>query len=105
MAGETGCATAEPFALRVLGDSMEPEFKDGCIVIIDPSGVAEHGAFVIAETDNGPVFRQLIADGKQWLLKPLNPGYRADLIPNRQSIIGVVVQRAGTRRRDHKHYA
>jgi len=25
----SGCASSEPFALRVMGDSMEPEFKDG----------------------------------------------------------------------------
>ena len=35
----SGCASSEPFALRVLGDSMEPEFKDGCVIIIDPDGV------------------------------------------------------------------
>jgi len=23
----------EPFALRVIGDSMAPEFEDGCIIV------------------------------------------------------------------------
>jgi len=41
---DTGCADHEPYALRVLGDSMEPEFADGCIVIVDPAGDAKSGA-------------------------------------------------------------
>ena len=34
----TGCSAAEPFALRVLGDMMEPEFEHGCVIVIDPEG-------------------------------------------------------------------
>ena len=34
----SGCAASEPFALRVLGDSMLPEFAEGAIIIIDPAG-------------------------------------------------------------------
>ena len=104
MTPDSGCASTEPFALRVLGDSMEPEFKDGCIIIIDPSGVVENGAFVVAEIDGGPVFRQLIVQGEERLLKPLNPGYDTEPLPRQCRIIGVVSQRAGTRRKEHKHY-
>jgi len=39
----TGCAASEPFALRVLGDSMLPEFADGSIIIIDPAGAIRDG--------------------------------------------------------------
>jgi SOS-response transcriptional repressor LexA len=35
---ENSCGR-EPFALRVIGDSMAPEFQDGCIIVIDPEGV------------------------------------------------------------------
>ena len=55
-----GCASSEPFALRVMGDSMEPEFKDGCIVIVDPASAAAHGAYVIAEHQGDYIFRQLL---------------------------------------------
>ena len=34
MAPGGGCSALEPYALRVLGDSMEPEFPDGCVVIV-----------------------------------------------------------------------
>ena len=50
-----GCAVHEPFALRVLGDSMEPEFPDGAIIIIDPSGVVEDGCYVLAEISEADV--------------------------------------------------
>ena len=103
MSPDAGCASSEPFALRVLGDSMEPEFKDGCIVIVDPSGVVAHGAFVVAETDAGPILRQLVVDGEQRLLKPLNAGYATE--PLLRRTLGVVVQRAGVRRQERKHYA
>lgn len=105
---DTGCAASEPFALRVIGDSMEPEFKDGCIIIIDPSAAVEHGSFVVVETGDGPIFRQLIIENKRpperLLLQPLNAGYEAEPLENRRAIIGVVVQRSGTRRSEHKHY-
>ena len=29
----SSCSSSEPFALQVIGDSMEPEFPDGCIVL------------------------------------------------------------------------
>lgn len=102
--GDDGCAASEPFALRVLGDSMEPEFKDGCIIIIDPSAPVKHGAFVIANTDDGLIFRQLIVDGENMFLKPLNPGYETQPLPNKRAVTGVIVQRGGARRTEHKHY-
>jgi phage repressor protein C with HTH and peptisase S24 domain len=34
-----GCSGGEVFALRVLGNSMAPEFLDGEIVIVEPDGV------------------------------------------------------------------
>ena len=43
------CGAAEPFALRVIGNDMAPEFCDGNIVVVDPGGRVKHGCFVIAE--------------------------------------------------------
>jgi DNA polymerase V len=100
----TGCADSEPFALRVLGDSMEPEFAEGTIIIIEPGGVIEDGCFVVAQHDGEYVFRQLVRDGVRWLLRPLNDRYPAVEIPGIQSIKGRVVQKAGKYRSDRKHY-
>lgn len=120
MTSETGdCSAHEPFALRVLGDSMEPEFPDGAIIIVDPSGVVENGCYVLAEisdddvetggangakTEAGYILRRLAVEETRYYLKPLNPGYATIEIPGREAIKGVVVQKAGARRRDRKHY-
>ncbi len=113
------CSAHEPFALRVLGDSMEPEFPDGAIIIIDPSGVVENGSYVLAEisdadaetdgtnglkTEAGYIFRRLVVEEARYYLKPLNPGYATIEIIGREAIKGVVVQKAGTRKRDRRHY-
>lgn len=107
------CTEAEPFALRVLDDSMQPEFRRGCIIVIDPTGRATDGSYVLADDGSktedeteGMVFRQLRRqphDG--WVLSALNEQYPDIQISDDLSgVIGVIVQRAGVRRSYHKHY-
>ena len=69
------------FSLRVDGDSMEPEFPDGCIIFVDPSLRAASGDFVVVQLENQEqaTFKQLVVDGPRRYLKPLNPRY--PLIP------------------------
>ena len=99
-----GCASHEPYALRVLGDSMEPEFADGCIVIVDPAGHAQSGSYVVARVNGEPIFRQYwIEDERHWL-RPINTGYPSLEISDPSDIIGVITQRAGTRRSYRRHY-
>ena len=102
----TTCIEAEPFALRVTDDSMEPEFAAGCIIIVDPTGVARDGAFVLAEIDGQYIIRTLARTGEGDRLVALNDGYApVALATGLASVRGVVVQRAGARRRYHKRYA
>jgi SOS-response transcriptional repressor LexA len=100
----SGCASAEPFALRVIGDSMTPEFNDGHIVIVDPAMTPQSGAFVIADYEGETTFRQYVVEGERRFLKPLNDAYPAIEVRSALRIRGVVVQRAGRRRSEHKHY-
>ena len=72
---EGGCSEAEPYALQVLGDSMEPEFENGCIVIIDPAGHVQSGVYVIAVHEDEYIFRQLLIDDQRYFLCPLNDAY------------------------------
>ncbi len=113
------CTEAETFVLQVLDDTMEPEFNKGCIIVIDPTGLATDGSYVLArqpvanksaaETDSVDdyVFRQLSGDAANgYTLQSLNPRY-ADTPPTSvvlSDIVGVIVQRAGVRRRYHKRY-
>jgi len=123
------CTEAETFALRVLDDSMQPEFRRGCIIIVDPTGHAKDGSYVLAKCESGNtqnpkadkdpstaddatellddyVFRQLKKlDTDNWQLAALNPDYDSMAVSaDMKSIVGVIVQRAGTRRRYHKRY-
>ena len=101
----SACSDAAPFALRVTDDSMEPEFRRGCIVIIDPTGHARDGAYVLAVVEGETIFRQLRVDGQRvWLeaLKRTCPPLSLDA--GISAVKGVVVQRAGARRRYHKRY-
>ena len=101
----TTCIEAELFALRVVDNSMEPEFADGCIVVIDPTGVAKDGTYVLAEVNSAYVFRQLRRTDGCYKLVALNDDYPSiALTAGLASVRGVVVQRAGTRRRYHKRY-
>jgi len=99
-----GCAGSEPFALQVLGDSMAPEFEHGCIIIVDPGGVVEDGCYVVAEHAGEYIFRQLCIEAGRWRLVALQEGHETVEIPGPEAIKGVVVQKAGRRRRDRKHY-
>ena len=101
----TTCIEAEPFALRVVDDSMEPEFAAGCIIIVDPTGVARDGAFVLAEIDGEYIFRKLERTDEGDRLVALGDGHASiALAAGLASVRGVVVQRAGARRRYHKRY-
>ena len=102
--GQDGCGALEPYALRVLGDSMEPEFPEGCVIVVDPGYAPRDGSYVVVEYAGDVFFRQLVIDGERRFLKPLNPKYGAfELVPP-YTVRGGVVQRSGGRRAQHKHY-
>ena len=104
MSDGDGCSAAEPFALRTIDDSMEPEFAMGCIIIIDPGNVARDGSYVFAVDNKGEyIFRQLRIRNDRHFLVPLNDIYDTIEIQFKQ-IEGVITQRAGKRRTYHKHY-
>jgi len=111
------CVDAEPYALQVLDDSMQPEFRQGCIILIDPSARPQDGSFVLArclpeddvdakfEETDGFVFRQLKRFDNTWTLEALNNRYSSQPVSaDLNEIVGVIVQRAGTRRKYLKRY-
>lgn len=98
------CAEAEPYALRVIGDSMAPEFVEGHILIVDPALPPQHGAYVIIDYQGETTFRQFIVENEKKFLRALNDAYPVVELVEKYSVRGVVVQRASRRRKDHKHY-
>jgi len=101
----SSCGASEPFALRVIGDDMLPEFRDGHIIVIDPGGMVRNGCFVVADTDSGYIFRQLFIEDGRYILRAMQPGHEEIELGNGlKDIVGVVSQRAGRRRSEHKRY-
>ncbi|HFQ5443035.1 TPA: LexA family protein [Vibrio vulnificus] len=95
----TGKAHGGCFALRVKGDSMEnPSGKksipEGAVIVVDPEMSYSSGSLVVArlEASIEATFKQLVIDGDQRYLKPLNPQYPAIPINGNCTIVGVVKQ-------------
>jgi DNA polymerase V len=99
-----GCSAAEPFALQVLGDSMEPEFCDGHVIIVDPGMPVIHGAYVVIEYLGETSLRQFLVQGDKYLIRAINVRYPTIELVKEYMVHGVVVQRAGRRRKEIKHY-
>lgn len=99
-----GCSELEPYALRVMGDSMAPEFWDGCIIIVEPRHAVLSGQYAVVDHAGETIFRQVIEVGGRRYLKPLNENYDTVEVTGPFSVRGVVIQRAGTRRAHHKHF-
>ena len=84
--------------LQVTGDAMTApvglSVPQGMLILVDSELEATPGKLVIACTsDTVPAtFRQLIEDGGQRYLKPLNPTYPKILCDEHCRILGVVVQ-------------
>lgn len=95
------------FYLRVEGDSMRPEFREGDVIAIDPDRNPNPGDYVVAQNgDCETTFKKyrevgFAPDGRKVVeLVPLNPDYasiRSDATALR--IIGVLVASY----RDYKH--
>ncbi|KPJ90200.1 MAG: hypothetical protein AMJ53_14550 [Gammaproteobacteria bacterium SG8_11] len=98
-----GCTAAEPYALRVLGDNMLPEFKDGQIIIVDPAYPPCHGAFVVVNYRGEYLFGQLLKEANRQWLHYLNNAQASVELLEPFEFKGVVIQRGG-RRKDIKHY-
>lgn len=108
----SSCASGEPYALMVLGDSMLPEFEAGEVIVVEPEGVARDGSYVIAYLESAEkeedryIFRQLVKHPEGWMLKPLNPLYPNIPIDSIEAVVkGVVIMKKKPgRRRALKEY-
>jgi len=101
----SNCASAEPYALMVLGDSMLPEFEEGEIIVVEPSGLVKSGSYVVAFVNEEYIFRQVVQHEEGWMLKPLNSVYPNLPIDDLEPVKGVVImkKRPG-KRSEQKRY-
>lgn len=97
---DAGCSGGESFALRVLGRDMEPEFREGDIIIVEPDGALRDGCFVLARPDGEWTLRQLARTGTGWCLRALNAAAGSDLpLADLSCVHGLVIQKAVPGRR------
>ncbi|MGV6852147.1 MAG: S24 family peptidase [bacterium] len=104
---ETGSCGGEPFALRVVGENMLPEFIDGAVIIVDPSAVVSDGSYVVAEVNDEFVFRQIHFVENGYRLSVLDQSEAIVELENLDRIAGVVIQqtrRHKNRKRDTRFY-
>ncbi|MFG0329297.1 MAG: XRE family transcriptional regulator [Phycisphaerales bacterium] len=91
-----GCpdvADPQAFAARVVGDSMEPDYREGDLVVFSPDAATPDGAdcFVRLEPDHETTFKRVYFEGADRgliRLQPLNPTYGARLV-RREQVAGV----------------
>lgn len=89
-------ATKGEFALIVEGDSMEPEFREGDLIVVDPYRKQENNDYVVVcNADYEATLKQLKKYGKTRVLHPLNPKYDDIELTKDQghTLIGVVVEK------------
>jgi SOS-response transcriptional repressor LexA len=100
----TGCGLHEPYALQVLGNEMEPELPDRCIVVVEPTDRRQSGTYVFAEVEGVRWLRRFVRepDGRERLVadNPLYPEIELNGLDWR--VLGIVIQR--NIRRKIKHY-
>jgi DNA polymerase V len=101
----SNCAGSEPYALMVLGDSMMPEFEEGEIIVVEPSGLVKDGSYVVAYVNDEYIFRQLVQHADGWMLKALNPLYENIPVADVDVAKGVVIMKTRPgRRSEQKRY-
>lgn len=90
----TARVSAGAYALRIVGDSMEPAIPRGAVVIVDPAIEATNGRVVVVRQngDSEATIKRLVIEGGVRYLKPDNPRYpimemRADAV-----ICGVAIK-------------
>jgi SOS-response transcriptional repressor LexA len=93
---ETDVKGEHNFGLKIKGDSMEPEFKEGEVVVINPTAKAENGDYVIVKNhEEEATFKQYKRYDNTKILHPLNPRYN-DIVLNKDKeyrIVGVVMEK------------
>jgi phage repressor protein C with HTH and peptisase S24 domain len=71
------------YALEVSGDSMEPLFRDGDILLISPGATVRKGDRVVVKTKDGEVLAKELKrkSAKSIELRSLNPSHRDRVLP------------------------
>jgi SOS-response transcriptional repressor LexA len=95
--------SSNTFCLRIIGDSMFPEYREGELILVDPSLEAQHGDDVVVRIPDGKTtFKrlQVTPDGVHLLAMNKDFPNRIIEVPPDTHICGVVIA-SWTSRRNH----
>lgn len=71
------------YALEISGDSMQPAYRDGDVIVVSPSAPVRRGDRVVLKTQEGEVLAKELKrrTGKAIELKSLNPDHAERIVP------------------------
>ncbi len=102
---ESACSTnSEPYALQNIGDMMEPEFSENCIIIVDPGMPIHHQAYAIIDYKDELYFRQYIVKKDSQFIRCLNTSYPEIELIDDFEVRGCVVQQKQRKQRSLHYY-
>jgi len=93
---DSGVTDPNAFALRVHGDSMEPEFHEGEYVIVSPNAQWESGDYVVvANSNNEKALKKIKVNKDHIVLISLNPKYEPIILGKDENprVIGKVIRK------------
>jgi len=78
-------ADENSYALKIAGDSMEPAFRDGTIIIVSPAATVRKGDRVVVKTKDGEVMVKELKrrTSKTVELLSINPAHKERALPVR----------------------
>ncbi len=98
-----GLDDPDAFACRVVGDSMQPEYREGDVVVFSPLKQIKSGSDCLArlEPDHETTFKRVYLErdkrGREMIrLQPLNPAYPARVL-EREAVAGLFAAVSVTR--------
>lgn len=75
----TDCRDPNAFGVTLEGDSMEPLFRDGDLLVLMPNERIHNGCLAVVRlTSDGVLLRRIEVRGDRLRLVPLNPRYEVD---------------------------
>lgn len=82
------------FSLKVRGDSMLPDFREGDMIVIDPDLQPRSGDYVVVVIDGTgeATFKRYMKKKDGEVLMPLNPDYTPIVLLPEHRIVGKVVR-------------
>ena len=102
---ESACSTnSEPYALQNIGDMMEPEFSENCIIIVDPGMPIHHLAYAIIDYKDELYFRQYIEQNNRQFMHCLNSSQPEIELIDDFEVRGCVIQQKQRQQKSLHYY-